>query len=350
MIEDLILYFFVAILTATTFHYSCKYKKNKNKNFTVLYLIPLAIITLYNGLRYNVGTDFKSYVNLYDSIVARNLLQILNSNIELGHYVICQMSELLFGTAQGMIILYSFFTNYFLIKAIEKINSKYYGISYLVFILHTIPFTLNGMRQGLALAILFFALNYSLEKKTTKFVIFCLIASLFHTSALVFLPFGLIYSVMDKEYKNKYNILLAVILIALILSGTLLQVSFLSKYSGYLLGESTAGYLKILTRVPVHLSLILIYRKNDGKFRFIYTLIFIGFLFMLTGYKANYLDRLAIYFENLVLFTVPYLIDYFKERKNKLMISVVVMCFYFTLFIVNYYINGYHDIFPYNFI
>ena len=103
------------------------------------------------------------------------------------------------------------------------------------------------------------------------------------------------------------------------------------KYTNYLTGDSTAGYLKILIRLPILIILLLASLQKDKNINFMSTLVFIGFAFMLMGYKANYLDRLSIYFESLIIFIVPHLITNFKTNKNKLLIVFILMYYYFSL-------------------
>lgn len=50
-------------------------------------------------------------------------------------------------------------------------------------------FSVTGIRQTLAVSILFFACRYIYKKKLLKFIIICLVASTIHKSALIFLPF-----------------------------------------------------------------------------------------------------------------------------------------------------------------
>lgn len=61
-------------------------------------------------------------------------------------------------------------------------------ISLLLMLALFFSFTLTGLRQAMAMAILFFAYRFMLEKKLSHFIIAVIIASLFHSTAIIFLP------------------------------------------------------------------------------------------------------------------------------------------------------------------
>ena len=97
-------------------------------------------------------------------------------------------------------------------------------------------FSFNGIRQAIAISIIFLSIKYLIENKISKTIIIILIASLFHYSAIIFLP---IYMIGSKIYISK-NLLIIFTLIFLLIPNIFLInylqniLSFLPKYSYYL--------------------------------------------------------------------------------------------------------------------
>ena len=61
-------------------------------------------------------------------------------------------------------------------------------LSVFILLIFYYVFTFTGLRQTMALAVLFFAYKFMMERKPWKFVISVILASCFHSAALVFLP------------------------------------------------------------------------------------------------------------------------------------------------------------------
>ncbi len=88
----------------------------------------------------------------------------------------------------GMIaLLFAVCFCYFVFK-----NSKNVWMSMLILISLHFSFTLTGLRQTMALAFVCLAFNCILQKKPVKFLVFVVIAIMFHSSAILFLPAYLI--------------------------------------------------------------------------------------------------------------------------------------------------------------
>lgn len=87
--------------------------------------------------------------------------------------------------------LFKICINIFFIFSVYKLVSKYSNkpyISIIVFVvLGSYNFSFTGLRQALAMAILMYSYKYLIEKKPLKFFAIVLIATAFHSSAIIFL-------------------------------------------------------------------------------------------------------------------------------------------------------------------
>ena len=120
--------------------------------------------------------------------------------------------------------------------------------SLLTVLLFYYSFTFTGLRQTMALAVIFIAYTFMLEKKPIKFVITVLIASAFHSSALIFLPAYLIARLkIGIKQPIMVVISLAVALFAPGIFRTLIErLAWNEALEGYAYGETSlswAGYI-----------------------------------------------------------------------------------------------------------
>ena len=176
--ESLLIY-----LTFLGISYFFAYLYDKKKAPSFLFLLYLALV-LISGLRYEVGFDYKGYVEIFDSIRFNDY-----NRVEIGFYYL----NLLFSNQKnGFIsvqICMAAATYLFLIAAFCRYNKN---IRYSIFFLFAFQliFQINNQeRQGLAMAIFFYALHFLETNKKIKYVVYILLASLFHTSALILLLF-----------------------------------------------------------------------------------------------------------------------------------------------------------------
>lgn len=356
MILDLIRYLTMLFIVSFVFNMSVKFKDKSKIKYNLLFYFSLMIVTLFIGLRYNVGTDFESYTKIYYKIINLNLTSYFDYNIEIGHYIICKIANILFDNSYGMMIIYAFFTNFFVMKAIEKLTNKKYWLSYLIYGLTFLPFACNGIRQGLSMAIILYAFTFFNENKYIKFYLFILIAFLFHKSSIIIVPYsliGMVFKNKDREYR--YYILITLLIMALLFSESIFNFSIFNEYISYLNYKSTAGILKAFYKFPPVIFALysLIYKSNDEQKineHFLAVFVIIGYLLMLIGFKLNYVDRVSLYFEQFVIFLIPNIIYKSKYKFNKFAILIFSLIYYLILFYINIYIHGYYDFFPYNFI
>src|SRR5699024_9401100 len=99
-------------------------------------------------------------------------------------------------------------------------------------------FSFTGLRQTLALSIILLSYNYIRERNLLLFIMFVFIASLFHSTALVFL---LIYPISHYELGKKDLILIIVMLIvSFFLSSFIRNSIFLLGWSNNLIAYATS--------------------------------------------------------------------------------------------------------------
>lgn len=179
-------------------------KENKITKTSILrnpfLIIPVLVFTIVIGLRYNVGIDYIGYKKQYDFFLDSNTRDTI----------------IYFEFAYLWIFKVLAFLNFhyvwpFLVTAFLQIYCIYFQSSRYLFLLPYVIFfyfvstnfmySLNIMRQTIALNMLLVGVRFILDKNIFKWIACCFLASLFHVTALT----GLLFYFLNKNIiRNKY--------------------------------------------------------------------------------------------------------------------------------------------------
>lgn len=136
-----------------------------------------------------------------------------------------------------------------------------------VFIFITFGFYLfyfNGLRQGLAMALVALATPYLIDKKFLKYLFIVIVASFFHKTALIMILF---YFFIHLKIKFELKALF-IFLGSFLVSGTAVQYlgSINEKYSSYTeVSEVKGGYLTLFFYFLISLFSYIFYKKYNVK-------------------------------------------------------------------------------------
>ena len=239
-------------------------------------------------------------------------------------------------------------------------------VFYIIFIIFTYFPSLNGSRQALAAAVVFFASKYILERKFWVFFIWVLVAISFHYSSVVLL---LLYFVVTKEF-NRITMLTILFLsfflsqigfFSFILEYILLNYGFLDiggyienyLYSSYNSREIEFGIVFYINTFILILFIILkkrliINEKMEVTFNFFYLYILTYILSM----DAPMLTRLTYFFSIYMAICIPAFGQLFKSEDKKLVNYILIMLYsiLFLFVLMNGYLNPSQlDYVPYNY-
>ena len=167
-------------------------------------IFPLILFAIIFGMRYDVGVDHLGYLHGYlDKIHVGKNEPLFFLFAEIGwrlnwHYV------LYFGVIAFTQVLFFFYA----------FKNERYIYPFLVFFLFTNGewvFWMNGIRQALAMCIWIFSIKYIEEKKLWKYLIWCVVATLIHKSAIVLIVF---YPILRNGRDYFKSIQIQIILLA----------------------------------------------------------------------------------------------------------------------------------------
>lgn len=183
--------------------------------FAVVAVLPLVI---WAGFRGNVG-DTGAYMEAFSDMPAS--LSGINGYMagqekDRGFYFVSAVIKCIVGNRDTIYFIIVAMIQCFLLFKLYRKYSTSFVVSFFLFIASTdyISWIFNGMRQFLAVTITVACFPWILEKKYVKAIIGIVIASLFHQSALLVLPF--VFIVQGKAW-NKKTLLFIIVVIAAVM-------------------------------------------------------------------------------------------------------------------------------------
>ena len=333
----------------------------KKKSLSIFYkYLAIVILTLVFGLRaYSVGTDTKNYLQIFDSLGSDFIFEKMI--YEKGFCILSIFSRRYFGSFTALLLISGFIIYWNIITSICELSQSP-SISMLCFFgLGAFAQSCNLLRQYLALSFCLIAMLFLIKKnKNLLFILYVLIAFLFHRSAIVFLI------LLPLKY-IKFNIRN----IFLFLVGTALAIVFLPyllKFFDRISGSHYYTYITIRSEtlslvnigVIVILSVVLFFilkfrrqvnKEESVKEYDIYANMFLLFfcLIIVSIFSAELVDRIAIYFLPAMYFLLPMILKTFKDYKSKFFVYMLAIVFLiFLVYILKF--RGTYEILPYDFV
>lgn len=319
-------------------------------------------VILFQGLRYDVGTDYGSYASISEGI---------GTGAE--GYVNLYRGEPLFGLFMYLCYILSGRDRYFyffadavvmnvlLFSAFRFFREYEDGIClpamYFMYYMLCFPYFLNIERQGMAVIIVWFAMRYVLKRKPARFTLCILLAGLVHKSALVCLILYPLYVLFARKKLTGVGCfaivasLLAPVVFGLGLDFLSMHLTVFASYRYYF--EEDIG-VTFNTNWAFGLFLMLMLLLFYGVLRVArldsrYLLLM--FALMLSSYAMNFVseiaERMALYFEFALIYGYSYVVSNLRRRENRILFRafwVAIMLFHFTF---KFYVCGIADLFPY---
>ena len=177
------------------------------------------------------------------------------------------------------------------------------SLSLMVYYLTFYAFSLNGLRQSVAMSLLLFAYQYIYEDNFRKFILVILIAAGFHYSAILFLALYFINQYISKSDNKKLTDAVIVLgfIASIFFSQTIIRLFmiFVPKYERYITNARMAFSLNpFLVRIPLILIMIIFYKqyqKKDSRFDFWLVLLVGDAIFIELRSIMPALSRLSFY-------------------------------------------------------
>lgn len=348
------MYTYIAVLIFSLFFGIIIHFSNFNKKNQIYLFFMFVFLLLFSAFRkYNIGTDTLSYIKLFIDINTsfRNL-HIFGFNIEPLFILLNKITYFINKSPQSILFSTSFIINLLVIMRIFK-SSKYPWLSIYLYISMYIYYqSFNGIRQYIAISIIFYISKYIEENKPIKFLLGIILAMGFHTTAIIFLP-CYIFNKINISIKKIILFLIATFLLLynideLLKLFTDLVPKYKVYYDSFFLETGGIRDLVVSTFIILFGISIDFFNKSNKQINTltIYMLVYFAFSVMALRGSVNLISRLGWYFSIFVILYVPEVIDTIKNDKIRLVsiYSVISICFFYHLYLL---LNNFHRIVPY---
>lgn len=338
------IYYFTSILSTFIAYIGTKtlnYKNGKKLLTIILSALPFIILS---SVRYYVGTDYKTYSDIFYSIRAGQELK----DMDIGFVVLCRLISNLGGDYRilltvtscifiGLCFYYIFY------------DSPYPYLSiYLLFSMQFLFESFNGIRQMCGAAILLFSLKFVKQKKLIPFIISVLVAYSIHSTCIIFLP---VYWFDKFKFKPIYIFIISIFVLIFRnnISAIINTVMASTKYETYAL-EGGDGRIR-LSWTLIQVTIVLfssLYYKNDSRYNLYYNIQVLTMWLSFLNANVSWIWRIQWTTGLPGIVFLPYIISKSEYKGNKMILSIVIILLFSIYIYISTVSGGKHDVLPYS--
>lgn len=311
-----------------------KQQITNKKWFCIISGVFLFLIAAIRDLDYG---DVYSYKIAYNRLINRTYSSLFNEWIsgdlkDFGFYAFSKFFADLGFSANFWVLLiaaiFAFLCSIYLYKFSEQ---PFIGLVSMLSLFYI--FTFTGLRQAMSLGITFLAYTFISKKKPIAFVISVLIASLFHSSALILLP-AYLFAKMKIGYKQPFLVMTSVIIAVFFpnfirnVITTLAWNESLEQYADRDISLSWTGFI---IQLAIWIFCIYFRRRinEDKKYMYSYidsliNLLTIGLCLQCFAVNVAEAFRLSYYYSFCAIALMPNVIEKQTEFKNSAILQLFV--------------------------
>lgn len=222
--------------------------------------------------------------------------------------------------------------------------SKNYFFSILVYL--SMPLFLlsySGLRQSIAIGLCCIAALSLCEKKIIKFLIWVLLASLFHSSALFFVLACPLYYI---KMKQKTRLLLLVLLPIPYLNKTKLFVALCNLFGYSYQITETGAFMFLIFLVLLYVFVTLYEVEADGGWK---NLLFVACILQTMSGINSVVMRVGYYYLLSLPIVVPNAISGIKKGTDRHLVSIALGLFFLFYGLYSIINSGWAEAYPYSF-
>lgn len=299
------------------------------KTYLRIIFIFLAILVMFR--ENSIGNDSIAYFRGF-----QRTSEFGDTRYETGFAVLLYLSKRISHYPYTIFITSGAIAMFLFYHLIEK-YSKWFFMSVILFVfLDFFELNMNIMRQGLAMGVICLSYKYLLNKKLFKFITIVLIATLFHSSAIIFLISWFIYR-LKLNFKNLAfslcGLIVAYIMFDLVLANLFWGLDQYEDYRETIYGEG--GRIGALFQASIYILLliiVLIIRRKIGTKKFtehhldgLFYLCFAGAGFLLISFNMSVVGRIAFYFNIFQLILIPNILKLTTEKRRLNYVIVLIL-------------------------
>ena len=291
--------------------------KNKNKILEkVLLLLSFAIALFPMGLRYGIGTDyFYTYLPHFYGIA--------NGTMEFSEVAFNLINKIIYNLTGDYRVLFfvtSMIFLYFIYRGIYENSNNLFLSVMLIFLGQSYFYSMNIVRQAIAMSIIFYAFKYIKDDKKISYIVLCIVASFIHSSAVLMIPFLFIFN-MNLSNRKKIIIVLILLIFEPIIGDIVKVIIEHTPYAWYYSSRYNTGdtsFVLIATNIIIFLLNVFYSSKEkveDREFKILSNINFIGICIMILSSSIPLVNRLVRYFTMFQILLIPKIFE--KEKNQK---------------------------------
>lgn len=202
---------YIGIIFLTVFCTTQSFKEKNSKKIKIFFMILAIIIpSVFAGIRYNIGTDYKIHEMVFNEIANG---EEITKRAECGYVLLNKILAILGGNYNTLLFIITIISMTCVYLTLKQYKDKISApIAMLAYMLLYYQMSYNLIRQIFAATIVLYATTFLYKNQKWKFVFGCILASTIHITASIYLIMLLGYSVLTKEKYQKFRIILYIIL------------------------------------------------------------------------------------------------------------------------------------------
>lgn len=202
-----------------------------------------------------------------------------------------------------------------------------------------LQWSFNGMRQFIAIAILFACVDLILKRKYTQLILIILLVSTIHASALLMLP--IIFIVQGEAWNKKTFLFLGLVVLAIVFldqfTNLITTIMENTQYSGeidqYMSTKGTNMLRVVVYSIPTIAAFIFRKRIKLANNRLINLAVNMSIAsmgcYLASAYTSGlFIGRIPAYFSLYNYILIPWMIEnVFEEKSAKFLYIVMIVCY-----------------------
>lgn len=363
------IYIIACILSMICAYYAANVKAIRPLRGTYMILCVCAFLplTLVSALRYEVGTDWLIYQDYFREIADGTdkfnepLFNLLNRVIA----VFTQDSWWLFAICACIILFFTF--RAFMEQSINP------AFSILIFVVSGDFFnSQNQLRQAIAMSIFLFAMKYIKRRDWKKYFLWIIVATLIHTSALVYIPVYFIYRM--KVDITKMAIIYGGVLVLLpVINKVMVFIISKTRYAWYFDSQyNTNNFYLLGFLVSLFFLIVLLFyyyygRKHmqdrlkkqgdcsgiveeDLEYNLMTYMYYISSLSILFSAAIPQMTRITTAFAVVTSLLFPRLVIREHRRNRRIVLYMLLVAVFAVKLLYDVYKNGWYGAVPYQWV
>lgn len=319
--------------------------KKKSQSLYFFTIFFLSILIGFRGLE--VGPDTLTYETIFENIGEHNIYTYPEPGWVIFNLIIFKIG----GSFHLMLWLSAILILYYISKSIQRYSPNILLSIFLLYSLYFVFYSMNIVRQIVAVSIVLYAYTKLIERKNKLFFIYICLAALFHYTAIITFSIWWIKNIKFSKFKVYLGLLISFIGGFIVISSSILSM-ILGPYAHYLTSEKNGYRTSII--IPFLLSCFLsvlclfIYNTSKNKVKeslwmniYIWGVIINNLLlYLFLG------TRVVMYFSITQIILLPMYL-YNNTFKQKIFPVFIIICYTSALFFM-LLLSGSVGVYPYN--